>query len=71
MIATFFFWLISLDSHPENKGREIEFFPQSHMYEVARDEEKKNKLIQGIVEKKDKKNNWKAKYFKTSLGASK
>jgi predicted ATPase len=37
----------------ENKGREIEFFPQSHMYEVARDEEKKNKLIQGIVEKKD------------------
>jgi hypothetical protein len=23
------------------------------MYEVARDEEKKNKLIQGIVEKKD------------------
>jgi hypothetical protein len=25
------------------------------MYEVARDEEKKNKLIQGIVEKKDNK----------------
>jgi predicted ATP-dependent endonuclease of OLD family len=39
----------------ENKDREIEFFPQSHMYEVARDEEKKNKLIQGIVEKKDNK----------------
>jgi ABC-type cobalamin/Fe3+-siderophores transport system ATPase subunit len=39
----------------ENKGRDIEFFPQSHMYEIARDKEKKNKLIQDIVEEKDDK----------------
>jgi len=37
----------------ENKNRDIEFFPQSHMYEIARDKEKKNKLIQDIVEEKD------------------
>lgn len=37
----------------ENKNRDIEFFPQSHMYEIARDEYKKNKLIQNIVEEKD------------------
>jgi len=37
----------------ENKDRDIEFFPQSHMYEIARDKEKKNKLIQDIVEEKD------------------
>ncbi|NYT47006.1 MAG: hypothetical protein H0A75_04710 [Candidatus Methanofishera endochildressiae] len=40
----------------ENKNRGIEFFPQSHMYEIARDKEKKNKLIQDIVEEKDNKN---------------
>ncbi len=40
----------------ENKDRDIEFFPQSHMYEIARDKEKKNKLIQEIVEEKDKEN---------------
>ncbi len=39
----------------ENKGRDIEFFPQSHMYEIARDKEKKNKLIQDIVGEKDDK----------------
>ena len=39
----------------ENKDRDIEFFPQSHMYEIARDKEKKNKLIQYIVEEKDDK----------------
>ncbi len=39
----------------ENKDRDIEFFPQSHMYEIARDKEKKNKLIQDIVEEKDDK----------------
>lgn len=37
----------------ENKDRDIEFFPQSHMYEIARDKEKKNRLIQNIVEEKD------------------
>jgi len=37
----------------ENKDRDIEFFPQSHMYEIARNKEKKNKLIQDIVEEKD------------------
>ncbi|SMN01592.1 ATPase involved in DNA repair [uncultured Candidatus Thioglobus sp.] len=40
----------------ENKDRDIEFFPQSHMYEIARDKEKKTKLIQGIVEAKDDEN---------------
>ncbi|MDQ6956963.1 MAG: hypothetical protein Q9M21_07190 [Mariprofundaceae bacterium] len=40
----------------ENKGRDIEFFPQSHMYEIARDKEKKNKLIQDIVKEKDNEN---------------
>ena len=40
----------------ENKDRDIEFFPQSHMYEIARDKKKKNKLIQEIVEEKDNKN---------------
>jgi len=41
----------------ENKdSRNIEFFPQSHMYEIARDKEKKNKLIQNIVEEKDDEN---------------
>jgi len=39
----------------ENKDRNIEFFPQSHMYEIARDKEKKNRLIQDIVEEKDDK----------------
>ena len=39
----------------ENKDRDIEFFPQSHMYEIARDDEKKNSLIQDIVEEKDDK----------------
>jgi len=39
----------------ENKDRDIEFFPQSHMYEIARDKEKKNRLIQNIVEEKDDK----------------
>lgn len=40
----------------ENKDRDIEFFPQSHMYEIARDKKKKNKLIQEIVEEKDSEN---------------
>jgi ABC-type thiamine transport system ATPase subunit len=39
----------------ENNDRNIEFFPQSYMYKIARDKEKKNKLIQGIVEEKDDK----------------
>ncbi len=39
----------------ENKDRDIEFFPQSHMYEIARNEEKKNILIQDIFEEKDDK----------------
>ena len=46
----------------ENKDRDIEFFPQSHMYEIARNKEKKNRLIQDIVEEKDDKgliNNYK------------
>ena len=39
----------------ENKDRDIEFFPQSHMYEIARNKEKKDRLIQDIVEDKDDK----------------
>lgn len=40
----------------ENKDRDIDFFPQNHMYEIARAKEKKNKLIQDIVEAKDDEN---------------
>ncbi|MCK4842050.1 MAG: hypothetical protein KAT04_09215 [Methylococcales bacterium] len=37
----------------ENKDRDIEFFPQNHMYNIASNKGKKNKLIQDIVEEKD------------------
>ncbi len=37
----------------ENKIRDIEFFPQNHMYDIARDIEKKDRLIEGIVKEKD------------------
>lgn len=37
----------------ENKDRDIEFFPQNHMFNIASNKEKKNKLIQDIVEEKD------------------
>lgn len=40
----------------ENKDRDIEFFPQNHMYQIASDKVKKNKLIQDIVEEKDSEN---------------
>jgi hypothetical protein len=40
----------------ENIDRDIEFFPQNHMHKIASDKEKKNKLIQDIVEEKDDKN---------------
>ena len=47
---------ITWQDNEENKDRDIEFFPQSHMYEIARDKGKKNKLIQKIVEEKDSEN---------------
>jgi len=47
---------ITWQDDEENKDRDIEFFPQGHMYEIARDKDKKNKLIQSIVEAKDDKN---------------
>jgi len=37
----------------KNKTRDIQFFPQSHMYDIARDVEKKDQLIEGIVKEKD------------------
>lgn len=40
----------------ENKDRDIEFFPQNHMHKIASNKEKKNKLIQDIVEDKDEDN---------------
>ena len=40
----------------KNIDRDIEFFPQSYMYDIARNLDKKNELLQGIVEKKDKEN---------------
>lgn len=40
----------------ENKDRDIEFFPQNHMYNIASNKVKKNRLIQDIVEEKDKDN---------------
>ena len=43
-----------------NKNRDIEFFPQSHMYEIAKEEEKKNKLIRDIVKQKDDKSSIKS-----------
>lgn len=39
----------------ENKDRDIEFFPQSYMYEIARNKANKDILIQNIVEDKDEK----------------
>jgi len=36
-----------------DKKRDIEFFPQSHMYEIARNISKKDKLIEKIVKEKD------------------
>lgn len=40
----------------ENKDRDIEFFPQNYMYEIAIEEKKKNILIQDIVAEKDNNN---------------
>lgn len=40
----------------ENKDRDIEFFPQNYMHQIASDKEEKNKLIQNIVEEKDNNN---------------
>lgn len=40
----------------ENDERDIDFFKQSHMYEVARDKQKKDLLIKGIIDDKDQKN---------------
>ncbi|MCZ6804836.1 MAG: hypothetical protein O7D86_13135 [Proteobacteria bacterium] len=37
----------------EDKDRDIEFFPQNHMHNIASNKVKKNKLIQDIVEEKD------------------
>lgn len=44
---------ITWQDDEENKDRDIEFFPQNHMYEIASDKAKKNKLIQEIVAEKD------------------
>lgn len=40
----------------ENKDRDIEFFPQNHMHQIASNKVKKNKLIKDIVEEKDNDN---------------
>lgn len=40
----------------ENKDRDIEFFPQNYMYQIASNKDKKNKLIEDIVEEKDNEN---------------
>ncbi len=40
----------------ENKDRDIEFFSQNHMHNIASNKEKKNRLIQDIVEEKDEDN---------------
>jgi len=37
----------------ENIERDIEFFPQNHMYQIASDKKKKNELIEDIVREKD------------------
>lgn len=37
----------------ETASRDIDFFPQSYMYEIAKDEKKTNKLIQDIIRNRD------------------
>lgn len=37
----------------EVSSRDIDFFPQSYMYEIAKDEKKTNKLIQDIIRNRD------------------
>lgn len=37
----------------ESASRDIDFFPQSYMYEIAKDEKKTNKLIQDIIRNRD------------------
>nr|WP_075519292.1 AAA family ATPase [Moritella viscosa]SHO14634.1 ORF10 [Moritella viscosa] len=39
-----------------NVDRDIDYFPQSYMYTLARDNDKRNDLVKGIVSKKDKGN---------------
>ncbi|NOX47608.1 MAG: hypothetical protein GXO89_11595 [Chlorobi bacterium] len=34
-------------------NRDIEFFPQNHMYEIAKDPKKTDKLIEKIIKEKD------------------
>ncbi len=36
-----------------NKERDIEFFPQSHMHDIAREQDKKDELIEGIIKNTD------------------
>jgi predicted ATPase len=38
----------------QKDDRDIDYFPQSHMFELARNDNKRNKLIKDIVSKKDK-----------------
>jgi len=40
------------------ENRDIEFFPQSHMYEIANDPKRTDKLIQDIIRQKDTDNNF-------------
>ncbi|MDP3442869.1 MAG: hypothetical protein Q8T08_08425, partial [Ignavibacteria bacterium] len=42
------------------ENRDIEFFPQSHMYEIANDPKRTDSLIQDIIRQKDKDNNFTA-----------
>ncbi|MCP4163214.1 MAG: hypothetical protein GY760_24390 [Deltaproteobacteria bacterium] len=42
------------------ENRDIEFFPQSHMYEIANDAKRTDELIQGIIRQKDSDNNYTA-----------
>lgn len=42
------------------ENRDIEFFPQSHMYEIANDPKRTDSLIQDIIRQKDTDNNFTA-----------
>ena len=44
---------VNWQDEEKNKSRDIEFFKQNHMYEIARDQGKKDKLIESIVREKD------------------
>jgi len=50
--------LIKWQDGESRENRDIEFFPQSHMYEIANDSKRTDRLIQDIIRQKDTDNNF-------------